>query len=317
MVAVSRTLIQFQQPDKYALDMSRNTQGKTLHMLAFSDGTHRYLYMPAQAQYRTVPAGSDQALTYWEYLKTVPPGKVTHTLLDSKPALLYSQAQTLSGKPYMMFRAWADPKTHLLRRVSRSYVGGTKPQTMYQATLTDWKINPAIPPARFAFVPPAGAKEAPSEDSSGRPALLANGTLAPDFAVQDRKGKPVHLSDYKGKVVVLDFWSTWCGPCQASLPHTQDVAAKFAPQGVVVLAVNVWDTRPAYDTWLPQHAQYRNIAFAFDPSEGSKAVTADYHVSGIPTQYIIGKDGKITQSFVGYGGPTDDLANALTSALKE
>lgn len=151
---------------------------------------------------------------------------------------------------------------------------------------------------------------------AARPDVLAAGTAAPDFTVQDRSGSPLKLSDYKGKVVVLDFWATWCGPCQQSLPHTNEVAKLFAGKGVVTLAVNVWDNKAAFDGWLPKHPEYDAITFALDPTQehGKDVATLLYHVSGIPTQFVIGKDGKVFKSFVGYGGPTDDLADAITAA---
>ncbi len=155
--------------------------------------------------------------------------------------------------------------------------------------------------------------EAAAEAS--RPPLLTVGTPAPDFTVRDRAGAPVKLSDYRGKVVVLDFWSTWCGPCQQSLPHTNAVA-KNAGKGVVVLAVNVWDTKEAFDGWLPQHPEYSALKFVLDPAgRGPESIaTKVYHVSGIPTQYVLDRNGRIVKSFVGYGGPTPELAAAITKA---
>ncbi len=152
---------------------------------------------------------------------------------------------------------------------------------------------------------------------SSQPALLAAGTPAPDFTVPDRAGSPVKLSDYKGKVVVLDFWATWCPPCQRSLPHTNEVAKQFADKGVVVLAVCVSDTQAAFDGWLPKHPEYDAIRFAIDPTKRGSPDVANrlYHVTGIPTQYVIGKDGTVRAHFVGYGGPTTDLADALTQAI--
>ena len=157
---------------------------------------------------------------------------------------------------------------------------------------------------------------AQAAEEAARPALLAVGSVAPDFTVQDKAGGPVKLSDYRGKVVVLDFWATWCGPCQRSLPHTNEVAKQFADKGVVVLAVNVWDQKAAFDAWLPKHPEYDSITFVLDPTQehGKDVASLLYHVSGIPTQYVIGKDGKVLKSFVGYGGPTSDLADALTQA---
>ena len=191
-------------------------------------------------------------------------------------------------------------------------------------------LVPILLLSAFALLPPAaGAKSAahakhpkptpaaPARTRDSRPSLLAAGTLAPDFTVQDKMGSPVKFSDYKGKVVVLDFWATWCGPCQMSLPHTNEVAKQFADKGVVVLAVCVSDTQAAFDGWLPQHPEYDAITFAFDPAKRGGPLGSGplYHVSGIPTQYVIGKDGKVIVSFVGYGGPTTDLADAITKAV--
>jgi thiol-disulfide isomerase/thioredoxin len=77
---------------------------------------------------------------------------------------------------------------------------------------------------------PAGAAATPGA------ALLVKGDLAPDFLMKDVAGKDVRLSAFKGKVIILDFWATWCGPCIASMPHTDEIAAKYADQGVLVVA---------------------------------------------------------------------------------
>ena len=173
---------------------------------------------------------------------------------------------------------------------------------------TDWKLNAPIDEGKFAYAPPATAT------LYTPPKLLADGSLAPDFTANDKDGHPIKLSDYKGKVVVLDFWATWCGPCQMSLPHTTKVAKQYADKGVTVLAVNVWDKPDAFHAWLPKHPEYGPLHFAIDPSASQEKgiATGLYGVSGIPTQYIIGKDGRIVKSIVGY----DDGSTALEDALK-
>ena len=117
------------------------------------------------------------------------------------------------------------------------------------------------------------------DDAAG---LLPEGSAAPDFVVSDDKGSPVKLSAYRGKVVVLDFWSTWCGPCQESLPGTNAIAAKYASKNVVVLGVNVWDTKDAFHRWLPKHKALGSIKFAIDTPQTAErrrveAVSRDGH----------------------------------------
>ncbi len=143
-------------------------------------------------------------------------------------------------------------------------------------------------------------------------ATLRAGDVAPDFAMQDVDGRTVRLSDYKGKVVVLDFWATWCGPCIASFPHTQELAKKYKDQDVVVLASGTSDTIAKFKEWIPKNSpKYPDMVWVFDPNERDSATFEEraskklYHVVGIPTQFVIGRDGKIAGVVVGNGGKED------------
>jgi len=151
--------------------------------------------------------------------------------------------------------------------------------------------------------------------------LLETGATAPDFVSNDPSSQPVRLASLKGKVVVLDFWATWCGPCQKSLPHTQAVAKKFKDQGLVVLACCTSDTRAKFDEWVKtSQATYPDIKFTCDPCERGSANYDDraskklYGVAGIPTQFIIGRDGKIAGVLVGYSDGDVRLEACLATA---
>jgi thiol-disulfide isomerase/thioredoxin len=155
---------------------------------------------------------------------------------------------------------------------------------------------------------------APKEDAVPR---LAIGAKAPDFTGQDLANKPVKLSDYAGKIVVLDFWATWCGPCKASLPHTQEVALKYKDQDVVVLANCTSDARRAFESWLQQNqGDYPDLVFTHDPAEKKpeRASRSLYGVEGIPQQFVIGKDGKVVAIVDGYMAGEVLLEAALAKA---
>jgi len=129
------------------------------------------------------------------------------------------------------------------------------------------------------------------------PHLLAYKTSAPDFALQDVSGKTVKLSDYRGRVVVLDFWSTWCPACQQTMPEFSAAADSFDGQPVTFIGINTWDDWDSFKSWVPHHWRYSSVHFVYDPNpEGADVANLSYKVTCIPTVYVIDKRGAIADS---------------------
>ena len=206
----------------------------------------------------------------------------------------------------------------LVRRRVQHVRFGDKPGHTRDATLRNIRVNAPVRSRAtlFAYKPPKGVK---SEAQSAReePPLLANGTPAPDFTATDKNGTPVKLSDHRGKVVVLDFWASWCGPCVASMPHNQTVMKKLQAENlpVVLLALDNSETREPFLAWINKRPELDAITFAHADSKTADIAGKLYNVSGIPTQYVIDANGVIRAAFVGYGGPTDALEKAVRAAL--
>jgi peroxiredoxin len=246
---------------------------------------------------------------------------VSEGVLDGRPMqtiTITTRVKVGEGAPMAMTQIdqlYTDKATGLPFRVvvTRTINGETK--ELSHIDFTGWVLDRPVPPQQFVWAVPAGAKLYVKPVVKQKP-LLAVGTPAPDFAVLTPDGKTVHLSDYRGKTVVLDFWATWCGPCQASMPHLEHVYQQVKTQNVAVLGVCVWDDKAAYDKWVPLHmGKEYNFPVAFDPSgRGPKSIAGSlYKVTGIPTQYVIDKDGKVAASGVGYEGESDHRLEANLS----
>jgi thiol-disulfide isomerase/thioredoxin len=125
---------------------------------------------------------------------------------------------------------------------------------------------------------------------------LARARMAPAFAVTTMDGQRVSLDDMQGKVVLIDFWATWCGPCREALPHIRQIAQKFQGQPLVVLSVSLDDSEAKWKDFVAKNGmtwlQYRDGGF-----EGS--VAKMFGVNAIPHTFTIDADGVLQDEHVG------------------
>jgi peroxiredoxin len=125
-------------------------------------------------------------------------------------------------------------------------------------------------------------------DIAMSPPPAQTGGIAPGFQAKTPDGGPVALTDHKGKVVLLDFWATWCPPCVASMPTLERVYREYRDKGFVVVGV---DQEPGEEQLVRAFLSAHEISFPIAMDPGS--IAHDYGVYTFPTSFLIGKDGTI------------------------
>ena len=128
----------------------------------------------------------------------------------------------------------------------------------------------------------------------------AEGYLAPQFTLPDLTGQAVSLKDFRGRPVWLNFWASWCGPCRAEMPEMQRIYTKYKDQGLVVLGVDLAESRETVSSYVTQN-KYDWI-FLLDQDQ---QIGRQYYVSGIPAHAFIDRAGVIRQYVIsGLSAPT-------------
>lgn len=122
--------------------------------------------------------------------------------------------------------------------------------------------------------------------------LLAPGTRVPEFTLNDIGGKPVSISAFKGRKVVLVFWASWCPDCRAEVPQLKAMRAKADPSKVAFVSISFDRSFEAFKTYVGEN--YLGGVQLFDPAgKKESAVGAAYHVKWIPSLYLIDEEGKV------------------------
>ncbi len=219
------------------------------------------------------------------------------------------EAETMTFTETIAFAA-SDSLPRRVEAVTTTASQPTEAMSM-KSTYTAVKANPALESAMFSTTAPEGYKKAEQPDAGAemsQPELKFKvGDTAPDFTLKTIAGEEVSLASLTGKVVLLDFWATWCGPCKAAMPEMQKIADDYKDKGVVVYGVNVWEKK---EDAAKKYIESKG--FTYPTLLSGDDLAKAYGITGIPTLVVIGKDGKITETEVGFGG-----AEALRKAIDE
>jgi thiol-disulfide isomerase/thioredoxin len=158
----------------------------------------------------------------------------------------------------------------------------------------------------------------PSDDPNVQRAMryisrpeLARARMVPPFVVTTADGQRISMDDLQGKVVLLDFWATWCGPCREALPHMQKIAKKFQGQPLVILSVSLDKDEGAWKAFIAKNEmtwpQYRDGSF-----EGP--IAKKFGVNAIPHTFTIDADGVLQEEHVGDASIEGKLNKLLVRA---
>lgn len=183
--------------------------------------------------------------------------------------------------------------------------------TRSQQTAFKLRVNAPFDETAFWIQPGADyVEKLMSESDVVSEGLLLSGSTAPEWKVSDSAGQMHELADYKGRIIVLDFWATWCSPCLKAMPYIQKLHENFAKRGVVVLGMATQDDAKLAAAYMKQKGYTYPLLLN---GESLK----QYNPTRLPTLYIIGPDSKVVYGET--GNRTDGyekLAGILERQLK-
>jgi thiol-disulfide isomerase/thioredoxin len=237
-------------------------------------------------------AGKHDEADYADELKTL------DTLIVSKKDAKTDEAVQFTYMKAMLYLEVMenyDKGTEIMQQIIKNY-----PNTPYSESASN--IIAKIPQIKEAKAKEAEAKKI--QDN------LVAGAVFPDFTETDLNGKPLSIASRKGKVVLLDFWATWCGPCRAELPNVIATYKKHHDQGFEIIGVSLDHERDALDTFLKQQDGMTWPQY-FDGQGWSNKLAVKYGVESIPFAVLIGPDGKV----IGKDLRGEDLEDAVAKAV--
>ncbi len=313
------------KPDK----MRMNIKNPMAEMQIISDGKSTWMYMPQQNQYMKMPGSADiakmgsqfaplpEGISNYEDItenfksvevlreETIPfNGSSTGCYVMRLEAQMKEQNPMYDISPVI---CWIDKNNFIPIKITVAMAMKAQSVVIKTSCLaTTFKLNESLADNLFVFIPPEGAKEASNPGGDSKEYANFSGKEAIDFTLNDMTGKSYNLKNLRGKVVLIDFWASWCPPCREELPTIEKLHKEMKDKGLVVLGIN--DEKLDVARGFVQKNNY-TFPVLMD-TQGS--VNQQYQVEAIPTVLVIGKDGIVKVHFV--GGRTE---TQLRAALKK
>jgi thiol-disulfide isomerase/thioredoxin len=230
-------------------------------------------------------------------------------------SVAYEGVDTVAGVPcdvvYVIYqggaadaRWWFGQEDRLPRKVERGGIGAAQGTQVIE--LTRLVPEAAFDEASFVLSPPDS-----SFTVSTYSAILQAGVPAPEWTLYTPDGQTLSLGSLLGKVVVLDFWATWCDPCARAMPGMQSLYQEFSAESLQVVGVNVWEDEGSDPAGF---AASNGITYPI--VVGGDSVATEYLVTAIPTFYVIDRQGLVVWAGRGFDPQTElDLRAAVETAL--
>lgn len=205
-------------------------------------------------------------------------------------------------------RFWLDPKTGIcVKVVASNTINGRGGPVTQNVTIALTKLEAGDGPGddRFAWTAPEGVRVASTLEQLANPESMV-GQQAPDAVLTDLDGKTFNLSDLRGKVVFLDLWATWCGPCRIEMPHLEKLHKELGEQVAFVAASS--EAQPVIESFLQKNPYTMRIVRISEADAQGR-----FKATSIPTGFVIDKDGTIRAHLVGAQNE-EQLRRALAKA---
>jgi thiol-disulfide isomerase/thioredoxin len=331
------TTVAVRRPDRMRVE----SKSEAADMTIVSDGESTWLYMLPVNQYikRAASSSPDAAVLQSGLLQKLPDinksirsvkltgqdtleieGKkyqcwLVETRFDKIEMPSFATGGTIQDAVQIM---WIDKERHLLlqnsfgARINAPALG--VPVEMLVSTLTtSLQIEPELPDSLFVFTPPEDSKERADWTLPGieRPAFI--GKPAPALQAKAMDGTAINVASLKGKVVLLDFWATWCAPCTRELPLFEKLSREFRAKDLVVIGIDVGEERGVLENFL----KTAGVTYPIAPVALSNEALAAYSISSYPTVVLIDRTGNVASYEIGARGEAAlraDLAKLGLSA---
>jgi peroxiredoxin len=149
------------------------------------------------------------------------------------------------------------------------------------------------------------------QSKAGTPPTVLDGQAAPEFALKDGSGKTVKLQDYRGKVLLLDFWATWCTGCKEEIPWFVEFQQTYGAKGLATVGVSMDDGWDVVKSFLASHKIPYTIVL------GDEGIAKSYGIEGMPDTFLVDRQGRIVAAYIARKVDKDALEAKIKALLAD